>query len=141
MKTASLADSKLTSTSPQVTGPMMIPAPFEMMIAAHRRMVEQIGSINKIWLTSVQDASSTGSDLAVHLLHCGNSAEGIDLCNNWLRQNARRFVADSQKATQLWMDLCSSAFDTPSGLGAASRQSSEGDDAPGREKQPASAAA
>lgn len=84
---------------------MMDGAQFDMMMAAHRRLFEQIEAINRAWLVIVQETSKSGSDLAVRLLQCKDPTEAQALCDAWLRDCATRFIAFSRCAMGSWMEL------------------------------------
>jgi hypothetical protein len=140
VKTDLSADSKFSPASPQIKSLMAAPVQFELMIAAHRRMVEKIGVINKHWLTSVRESSNAGSDLAMRLWRCDNPVDGASLCNDWFRGSADRLVSEGLSAMELWMEFCSAAFGTPTDVDVTRRQSPE-EGEPGQEKKPASTAA
>lgn len=101
-------------TPNQVQFPMMVSVQFETMMAACLRTYERIGTINRIWLAAIQEANSTGADLAAHLMQCGNQAEGVGLYDKWIRERAARLASDSQQVAELWAGLYGAALEAPS---------------------------
>jgi hypothetical protein len=136
MKKIPPGDVTTPESSHQFGVSMMAPVQFETMMAANKRMFEQIVLINRIWLAAVQEANSTGSDLAARLVQGRNPAEGVGLCSEWIRECATRFASDSRQATELWMGLYGSAFAAPGAAPDPHRTDEERGS--GREKHPSS---
>lgn len=108
MTTSAQRDSPSVSYGLEI--PAMMTAPLETMISTHRRVLEQVEAINRLWLDSAQDANSTGVDLSVRFVRCDNLAEGAAVCRDWALERATRFASDLQEATKLWMGIYNSAF-------------------------------
>jgi len=139
VKKAISSESDSSGAPHQIEIPAMITGAFEAMISAHRRMFERIEATNRIWLAAVHEANCTGSDLSARLVKCSNPAEGVTLCNEWIRERATRFASDSQQATQLWMGLYGSALAASGAAADLHRKGEEGGSE--REKHPSPKAA
>lgn len=44
-----------------MVSPAIMTVPFEAMISAHRRVLEQADALNRLWQESVQEATSTSA--------------------------------------------------------------------------------
>jgi hypothetical protein len=114
---------------------MMGGAQFDMMMGAHRQLLERIEATNRSWLAVVQETNKSGSDLALRLIQCKDPAEAQALCDAWLRDCARRLTSFSRSALGSWLELQLIALRSACPQGISKTKRAPQDDVPEVEKQ------
>jgi hypothetical protein len=118
-------------TSMPMTGmPMMGVAQFEAMLAANRAFLQVAEEINKSWVDAMQDAATSGSDLATRLCRCGNPLEAAELCNRWLGERAEKLVSQGQQASEMCLKLYRSAVQSAEAVASTIEPGQDSADAP-----------
>lgn len=89
---------------------MIAPVQLDAVLAVSKRTLEQLKTINRLWLDAVKEANSSAADLSARLVKCGNAAEGAALWMDWVRERTTRAASVGQEATKLWAGLYGAAF-------------------------------
>ena len=94
------------ASSRPMNEPGMIPGLQPEAIAEScSRVVQQMESINRAWLGSVQRAHESGWDLAGRLARCSDPMEANGLCTEWLNERRDAMLADSKSLFEQWLKL------------------------------------
>ena len=88
----------------------------ELIAETHRRLFQQIEDVNQAWLDSIKETKDSEFEFTRRLKECEDPAQAAELCAEWMRTRAVRFLAESQRFSGLWQDFYSNAvvITTPS---------------------------
>lgn len=76
-----------------------------LLSEAHFRLFKQIEQIDLAWRDSIERLKQSESEVANRLSGQNNQETATEICRQWFSSSAAALLAESQRATNLWLNF------------------------------------
>jgi hypothetical protein len=95
-------------------------AQLNALITANLRLAKEIERGYRTWWESAQRAHDADKELGSKLLQCSDPTQAVALYNEWVMNQAARFMEDAKGFSKVWLDFCTSIAQEAATSSAAS---------------------
>ena len=78
----------------------------ETIVDSCTKLMKQLEEFNKTVMSSMQEASDSGWDLATRLSRCHDPVEASRVCEDWMGSQRNLMLSESRRFTDLMFKMC-----------------------------------